>query len=953
MGKFYIKIILPSVISILLFILTIFLFIIPHFQQNIMNGKREMIKELTNSALSILSKYENDERRGLLTRDEAQKTAVSRIQYLRYGEENKDYFWITDMQPKMIIHPYRTDLNGKDLSNFSDPHGKKLFVEFVNTVKESEHGYVDYMWQWKDDSLHIVPKLSYVSIFKPWGWVIGTGIYIEDVKKEIDGLTKKLLWISVGISFLIAFLLLFISQQSLKIERQRIKANNELHDSKEKYKTLVEATTEGLIMLIDGKISFSNNVLNKMLCYENTELVNCALNELISENNNKEIIETFSQYIVKEGQYEVNLKKKNGGYIEVLVTSSTAIINGQEVNILIAKDITVDKNLNLSVLNYQKLLSTLDIGFFRINLDSKGKFIFANDTAIRILGYNNYRELSETHIINMFSKSEDRKNLKKNLEEDGFVKNRVLNIYKKNKEEAYIAITLVAYNNSDSEDLICDGIIEDITKKEKEKTDTISLITELKSNSFLIEQSVKNYLSPLHSLDSDSTIMDAINLLSKRKTDNLLITNNGKEYLGIVTNSDVQQRVLMLNLHLDNPVYLIMSSPVVYIKENTPVCDCINICEGKNISHLVVRNDIDEVVGIFRINDIYRVLKDSLSFFIANIGKAESNDELKNLYKKLQLLIKPLISSDITVKYITNITSSFSDAVTKRLIDLTIKELGNPPAGFSFISMGSEGRREETLFTDQDNAIIYEDIPDDEKNLTCDYFNKLGEKVCDSLNYIGYSFCKGNVMAKNPHWCQPFSVWEKYFTEWITTPEPQNLLDATIFFDFRSVYGDEEFTQRLKNTIGILIKEHSLFLYHLAYNTYNTKLQQISTGNIISDKNTESIDLKNAVNPIVMFARTYSLQNNIWCSNTIDRINALKTKNIINTTSADEILFAYNFLMKLRFKNQIYLSDNNLPLSNTLNPKKLIEIEFNILKKILSLIPSYQNKINVDFRLST
>ncbi|MCX6165221.1 MAG: cache domain-containing protein, partial [Ignavibacteriae bacterium] len=110
-----------------------------------------MIKELTNSALSILSKYENDERNGLLTREEAQKTAVSRIQYLRYGEENKDYFWITDMFPKMIMHPYRTDLNGKDLTNFSDPHGKKLFVEFVNTVKESEHGYVDYMWQWKDD----------------------------------------------------------------------------------------------------------------------------------------------------------------------------------------------------------------------------------------------------------------------------------------------------------------------------------------------------------------------------------------------------------------------------------------------------------------------------------------------------------------------------------------------------------------------------------------------------------------------------------------------------------------------------------------------------------------------------------------------------------------------------------------------------------------------------------
>ena len=93
--------------------------------------KGRLIKELTNSAISILSKYENDEREGILTREEAQEIAISRIQYLRYGEENKDYFWITDLTPVMIMHPFRNDLNGKDLNDFTDPHGKRLFVEFV------------------------------------------------------------------------------------------------------------------------------------------------------------------------------------------------------------------------------------------------------------------------------------------------------------------------------------------------------------------------------------------------------------------------------------------------------------------------------------------------------------------------------------------------------------------------------------------------------------------------------------------------------------------------------------------------------------------------------------------------------------------------------------------------------------------------------------------------------
>ena len=134
MKKFHLRIFLPTILSMLLFILTIFLILIPRYQQNIMDGKREMIKELTNAALSILSKYETDEREGILDREEAQKTAISRIQYLRYGNENKDYFWITDMHPTMIVHPFRNDLNGQDLTNFTDPHGKKLFVEFVEFV---------------------------------------------------------------------------------------------------------------------------------------------------------------------------------------------------------------------------------------------------------------------------------------------------------------------------------------------------------------------------------------------------------------------------------------------------------------------------------------------------------------------------------------------------------------------------------------------------------------------------------------------------------------------------------------------------------------------------------------------------------------------------------------------------------------------------------------------------
>jgi CBS domain-containing protein len=316
-------------------------------------------------------------------------------------------------------------------------------------------------------------------------------------------------------------------------------------------------------------------------------------------------------------------------------------------------------------------------------------------------------------------------------------------------------------------------------------------------------------------------------------------------------------------------------------------------------------------------------------------------------------MLKPLIKSEISVKFITKITASFSDAVIKRVIELTISETTPVPVNFSFICLGSEGRKEDTLFTDQDNAIVFSDVPKDQENAVSEYFLKLGEIVCNSLNYIGYSFCKGNIMAKNPQWCKPLSAWERYFRNWITTPETQNLLDASVFFDFRNIYGDESIAEKLRNTVSGTIKDNPLFLYHLAFNTSNTKAQHISSGNILSDRNADLIDLKSAVSPIIMFARTYSLQNNIWHSNTLERLTALKEKQIISEKTINEIIFTYNYLMKLRFRNQADLADNNLPLSNTLNSRNLIDQELFLLKKVLSAIPEYQSIIKTDFRITS
>jgi len=155
--------------------------------------------------------------------------------------------------------------------------------------------------------------------------------------------------------------------------------------------------------------------------------------------------------------------------------------------------------------------------------------------------------------------------------------------------------------------------------------------------------------------------------LARNKTDCLLLTKNKHDYIGIITNNDIQKRILTLKLNTDNPVYLIMSAPIVTVNESTSIYDALNICEEKNINHLVVKNEIDEITGILKLSDIHKILKNSLSFYVDNVRKSETTDELKQAYKSLQLLIKPLIYSGLSVDYITHITSSFSDAIIKKI----------------------------------------------------------------------------------------------------------------------------------------------------------------------------------------------------------------------------------------------------------------------------------------------
>lgn len=958
--RFSARFVLPTALTFSLFITVFFMVVIPVIERNIMDRKREMIQELTNSAWNILAKLENDERAGLLTRDQAQAQAIDQIRNLHYGQEMKDYFWINDMHPRMVIHPYRTDLNGEDLTEYTDPDGKKVFVAFVEMVRSQGAGFVTYMWQWKDDSHRILPKISYVKGFAPWEWIIGTGIYIDDVKAEIDRITRSMITLSLGILLLIASLLAFIIRQSfMTLQSQQI-AEYALRESEEKYRTLVESAGDGILMALQGVFMHANQTLAALLEYEPADFIRLNALDIFSPSaieEHRSFLNNLMSGQIEPEVVEIQLLTRTNAIKEVIFSTSPIEIGGKKGFIAVVTDITkrkqVEEALGESEAKFRTMANNVNVGMLRMTLGDAPRFVEINPAMVALLGFASKEELLSTPFAALFASPEDRKAASA-IMSTGVTTETIVPLRKKDGELITASIQGVVVRDEEGTPQFFDGIIHDVSDQKRKDEERDKQLMEMQTAlSFLHKPLHELTLRPALECSRDSSIRDVLTQMDSMATGIALISEGTEPPQKMILRDDLNRSILESNTPLDSKLPDHLMVPIAATNAMTPVFETWHLLHEGRTTELIVVDEDRKVLGVVSAGDLGSLQSYSPIGMLLQIRAAKSQQDVVSANARLPQMIVSLVNGGARPESVTHLTTLIIDTILRKLIEFAIADLGSPPVKFAFIVFGSEGREEQTLRTDQDNAIIYEDVEPSHQSTVQGYFLELGKRVCGWLNDAGYEYCVGNNMAQNPQWCQPIGVWKRYFRDWIFQSSAEDLLRIKIFFDFRCAYGDRVFETQLREFIDEIAPDNPRFFQLLVRNVLPMTPPIGLFGQFVVESVTDRgkvFDIKSAMMPIVDYARIYAIRYKIKATNTPERLKELQKMGVLSLKNYQEMIQAYSYLMQIRLRIQaeaLWISGRNP--DNYISPSSLSYIERRLLKEIFTQTKHFMAKLSYDF----
>ncbi len=468
----------------------------------------------------------------------------------------------------------------------------------------------------------------------------------------------------------------------------------------------------------------------------------------------------------------------------------------------------------------------------------------------------------------------------------------------------------------------------------------------------LAEQSLESRLGDLRLkkplITSPNTpLREALTLIHEKKVGSILVCEDEQTIVGILTRYDVLSRVTLSNLDLNTPISSVMSTGVKTLSVDDTAEMAGLLMSRFNIRHLPIL-DRGRLVGIISERDLFSLQRLSLSNISTAIRAADDLQGLKKCANDIRIFARNLLGQGVQARQLTALISHLNDVLTEQLITLTAERYQLNPSRFAWIALGSEGRSEQTIATDQDNALVYADDEDEAQRLI---YLQFAREVNEALDACGYPLCKGNIMASNPELCLSQQEWLNRFARWIDQGNPEDLLKASIFFDLRALAGNADLLIPLREYVRINAAATPRFIKLLAENALNLRVPLNWFGAIEPTEinGQEIIDLKlQGTALMVDAARIYSLAHGIEAINTRERLAAVGHALNVPEAEGAAWITAFEFLQTQRLAVQIGdTTINGNP--NAIDIDQLNSVDRSILKESLLKVRALQQHLQLDY----
>ena len=450
------------------------------------------------------------------------------------------------------------------------------------------------------------------------------------------------------------------------------------------------------------------------------------------------------------------------------------------------------------------------------------------------------------------------------------------------------------------------------------------------------------------------SLREAVRLMHEQQVGSIVIVDEHKSPLGIFTLRDLRQVVANGIEDFAQAIELHMTPDPFYLSPDNSAFDAAIAMTERHIAHVCLVKD-QRLCGVVSERDLFSLQRVDLVHLARTIRHAPRLDTLINLRGEIGQLVERMLAHGASSTQITHIITQLNDHTVCRVIELVLADKGDPGVPFTWLCFGSEGRREQTLHTDQDNGILFEARDDAQAAEIRQRLLPIAQQINQHLAACGFTLCKGNIMAGNPDLCLSRAEWARRFAAFIREATPENLLASAIYFDLRVVWGDEQGCEQLRRGMLGQVADNRLFQRMMADNALRHRppvgrFREFVLERKGGDKAT--LDLKiQGLTPFVDGARLLALANGVEANNTLERLRQLVALHVIEPLDGAAYEEAYHFIQQTRMQQHQLQTRENRAYSNRVDPDSLNQLDRRILREALRQAQRLQSSLALRYQL--